>query len=936
MKSNRGKKFTAFVIVFSLLLVFSSAAADAAFVPVTDIIDAPDEAKVGVPLALTGTVTPGNASKKDIVWSVKDAGATGAVISGGALNATAAGVVAVTATVEGGAADLYSTVAASVTHAAAIKADGSLWTWGDNYYGQLGNGLNINSNVPVRVGSENDWAAVTAGSAYTIAIKTDGSLWAWGWNESGQLGDGSNINRNTPVRIGFENDWKSIFAKYAHTMAIKTDGSLWAWGRNVDCELGDGTNTNRNTPVRIGFENNWASAAAAYEHTIALKTDGSLWAWGGNEFGQLGNGRSTNANTPSPTRIGSANDWASVAVGNYHSMAIKTNGSLWTWGLNVYGQLGDGSTDSIRVDPYHVAFATDMASVAAGYDHTLTIMADGSLWAWGSREFGQLGDGATTNLTTPPKRIGTANDWAAITAAHSYTIAVKTDGSLWGWGRNTSGRLGNGTNVDSNLPVQVGTDNDWIGGHKDFAKDFTINVEPATVYFLVTFFDWEGNELKTQTVEQGLSAVAPTAPARTGYTFTGWDTVFSNVTDDIFVTAQYAINTYTVVFIVDGVEQSRQTIAHGSSATNPGTPDKAGYTFTGWDTGFLNITGDLTITALFNVNNYLVTFRNWDSTVLKMHLVPYGGSAAAPADPVRAGHTFTGWDIPFSIITDNLTVTALYTVNNYVVTYKDWDGAILKTHTVSYGDSAVAPEDPVRIGYTFTGWAVDLSTITGDLTVTAMYSVNTYTVIFISDGVEYDRQTIDYGSPAVNPGLPAMTGYTFTGWDSDFSKITGDLKVEALFNVNKYTVTFKDWDGSLLKTDTVQHGDSAVVPTDPVRTGYTFAGWVADLSKITGDLTVEALYDVNTYTVVFMLDGVEFSRQKIEHGSPAADPGKPTKSGIRFIEWDKDFSVIEGDLTVEALIEREVGGSGGGGCNAAGYGYISLVLLGIIPVKRQW
>ena len=332
-----------------------------------------------------------------------------------------------------------------------------IWAWGGNGGGQLGDGTNSRKNVPTRIGTSIDWQKIFAGGGHTIGIKTDGSLWAWGYNEYGQLGDGTNTDKNVPTRIGTGNDWQNISAGYSHTFGIKTDGSLWAWGYNHAGQLGDGTNTDKNRPTRIGTSNDWQKISPVDSHTFGIKTDGSLWAWGQNDNGQLGDGTNTDKNRP--TRIGTSNDWQDILPGYFYTFGIKTDGSLWAWGENYYGQLGDG-TNKDKYVPTRIGISNDWQKISTSPFSVLGIKADGSLWAWGENENGQLGDG-TTITKYLPTRIGTSNDWQKIFSRRGFTIGIKQDGSLWAWGYNKYGQLGDGTNTDKNVPTRIGADNTW-------------------------------------------------------------------------------------------------------------------------------------------------------------------------------------------------------------------------------------------------------------------------------------------------------------------------------------------------------------------------------------------------------------------------------------------------------------------------------------------
>jgi alpha-tubulin suppressor-like RCC1 family protein len=347
---------------------------------------------------------------------------------------------------------------------------GELWSWGLNNSGQLGDGTSTNRSSPVQtVAGGTNWQTLLSGYNNSImaAIKTDGTLWTWGLNLYGTLGDGTSTNRSSPVQtVAGGTNWQSGSGGSLAVGAIKTDGTLWMWGFNNYGELGDNSTTYRSSPVQtVAGGTNWSQVAAGY-YTGAIKTDGTLWMWGKNTNGELGDNTRTHKSSPVQTVAGGTN-WSQVAVGANQGgvAAIKTDGTLWMWGVNSYGQLGTNNTSSYSSPVQTVAGGTNWSRVAVGLGHTIAVKTDGTLWTWGGNNYGQLGLNDTTNRSSPVQIYGGGTNWSNnpnnIAAGLRSMGAIKTDGTLWIWGANDSGGLGIGSITNKSSPTQVGSLNTW-------------------------------------------------------------------------------------------------------------------------------------------------------------------------------------------------------------------------------------------------------------------------------------------------------------------------------------------------------------------------------------------------------------------------------------------------------------------------------------------
>src|SRR3990167_9564244 len=302
------------------------------------------------------------------------------------------------------------------------------------------------------------------GPTSMISPSAPKGLWSWGSYQNGQLGLGDAVSRSSPVQVGASITWASVSAAGSNVShATKTDGTLWGWGGNSVGQLGLGDTANRSSPVQVGTLATWGIVESGTNTSFAIKTNGTLWAWGNDGYGYLGLGTS-GLNKSSPVQVGTLATWSQVSSSNNFFSAIKTDGTLWSWGYNSIGQLGFGDTIR-RSSPVQVGTLATWSAVGAGESYrTFAIKTDGTLWAWGdnaSNNYGTLGLGDIVNRSSPVQ-VGTLTTWSLLGVAGGNAFAVKTDRTLWGWGSNANGRLGLGDLANRSSPVQVGTLASWV------------------------------------------------------------------------------------------------------------------------------------------------------------------------------------------------------------------------------------------------------------------------------------------------------------------------------------------------------------------------------------------------------------------------------------------------------------------------------------------
>lgn len=380
------------------------------------------------------------------------------------------------------------------------------------------------------------------------------------------------------------------------------------------------------------------------------------------------------------------------------------------------------------------------------------------------------------------------------------------------------------------------------------------------------------------------------------------------------------VETFSVSFIdKDSLIIETQDVTENSAATEPANVTQyEGFKFEGWDKSFDNITSDLTVTAIYKINKYLITFKK-GSTILKQNSVTYMSSTTAPTVPDSVGYTFVGWsDSSFNCVKSDLNILAEFSLNKYAIKFMNYDSSLIFEDSIGYN---ILPSEPIdftrkasaEYTYSFKGWSPTIAPVTKDTTYTALYDSTKvkYTVKFFAKNLLLNSVEVEYGNAAIAPIAPDSVGYSFSGWsDSSFKNVKRNINDTAIYSINKYLITFKNFDDSVIVSANVDYGKTPVMPINPMRNAtekyiYTFKNWNPTIAPVTKNTTYMALYDSTKvkYTVRFFANNLLLDSVEVEYGDSATAPIAPNNIGYTFVGWDRSFTKITKALDVAAIYE---------------------------------
>ena len=544
-------------------------------------------------------------------------------------------------------------------------------------------------------------------------------------------------------------------------------------------------------------------------------------------------------------------------------------------------------------DPY-------LVKIIFYYDVNLSAEDGGTI----DKEGGRLAEGTELVVTATPSEGYHFKQWSDENTDNPRTITVENDITLTAQFEVNTYKLV--YNVDDNLykeyDVNYGTaitpealpekEGYTFSGWDDVPETMPAHDVTVSGTFSINsynaVFKIGDDVIETKSVVFGQSVVAPEAPEKEGHTFAGWQDVPETMpAHDIEILGSYTVNSYKLIYMVDGENYKEYTVDYGTAITPEALPEKEGYTFSGWD----EVPGtmpahDVTVSGTFAINSYNAVFKIGDD-VIETKSVVFGELVVAPEAPEKEGHTFAGWqNVPETMPAHDIEIQGSYTVNSYKLTYVV-DGANYKEYTIDFG-TAITPEAyPEKEGYTFSGWEGLPETMPAhDVTVNGKFTINSYNAVFKIGEEVIETKSVVFGQPVVAPEAPEKEGHTFAGWQNVPETMPAhDIEIQGSYTVNSYKLTYMV-DGEKYKETDVLYGTAITAKAYPEKEGYTFSGWEGLPETMPAhDVTVSGKFTINSYNAVFKIGEEVIETKSVVFGQPVVAPEAPEKEGHTFAGW---------------------------------------------------
>ena len=400
----------------------------------------------------------------------------------------------------------------------------------------------------------------------------------------------------------------------------------------------------------------------------------------------------------------------------------------------------------------------------------------------------------------------------------------------------------------------------------------------------------DGEVYKRDTLVYASAITAFPSPTKEGYTFSGWSEIPTTMpANDVEVTGSYTINSYKLVYKVDGLEYKSLTLEYGSTIMPESELTKEGYTFNGWSEIPATMpANDMEVTGSFSINSYILTYKV-DGEVYKRDTLVYASAITAFPSPTKEGYTFSGWsEIPTTMPANDVEIVGTFSINSYKLVYMI-DGAEYNSLTLEYNSTVTPEAEPTKEGYTFSGWSEIPATMpASNVEVIGTFSINSYKLVYKVDGAEYNSLTLEYNSTVTPEAEPTKEGYTFSGWSEIPSNMpANDVEVTGSYTVNTYALKYMV-DGVLYHTDSIAFGTAITLIDEPSREGETFSGWVnAPETMPAHDVVISGTFGINSYSINYYVDGTLYHTMLNPFGTEIAPLDEPTKEGYTFSGWSE-------------------------------------------------